>query len=231
MRRLLLCTLMSTWLFVPANSRAQDESREKPLAPGSSALMFQATSDIRLLGFNGGTISWKHHTSPAGAWRVGLTTSASTSSDDLDMTEYNDTSQTSWLRENDQGYLTFSIAIERLHYTNPDRSISLYYGLGPSLAASRKTQTLADARVPYGQAREIVTNSVGIGIGAAFGVECFPHRQIGILGEYAPGLAYTWTKSETTTDNTTGLDRSEKQERNQFELRTSAVRLGVSLYW
>lgn len=204
---------------------------ETPLVAGSKALLFQASSDIRLSGFSGGTVSWKHHTSPAGAWRIGLTTSASTFTEDLDIADDYDTSQSSWLRENDQDNLALSIALERLHYLNTERRISLYYGLGPSLSASRRTQNYRDSRDDFQQQRENVTNSIGIGVGVVLGVECFPHSQIGILGEYNSGLTYSWSKTETTMSSSTSPDRSERMERNQFEFRSGSVRLGISIYW
>lgn len=203
---------------------------ETPLAPGRKALLFQVSSDIRLSSFKGGTISWKHHTSAGGAWRMGFTASASTSDDETDRVIEFDSTEAISLRSSNADFMAVSVAIDRLHYAKPDSRVTVYYGLGPVFDISRRSTDGSEivGSTTYRSVSE--TSEIGFGLGVAIGVECFPHSQVGILGEYASSLAYRWSKSESTYRSSSPT-RIDTRESNRVELRSDAVRLGVSIYW
>lgn len=204
-----------------------------PLRPGGKALLFQASSDIQLSSFNGATISIKHHTSASGAWRLGMTASFSTSTQESEEVMIVSDPPISRLqfREDDRNDVSLSVAAERLRYLNPSGPVSLFYGFGPMLSGSRRTiESSVSTDDGPGSSSKNTTTSLGVGLGGVIGVEWFPHEQIGILGQYGSNLLYSWKKSELETHAGT-QDRTSRIDSNDLTFRPDTVRLGVSVYW
>lgn len=215
------------------SSTATCSADSNPLRSGGKALLFQASSDIQLSAFNGGTISLKHHTSPGGAWRFGMTASFSTSTQEYDEEVLSSNPPgTQWqIREDDRDDVALSLAVERLRYLNPEGRVSFFYGIGPNMSGSRRTyKSVVTYDEGNGASSKSTITSLGVGVGGVIGVEWFPHEQIGILGQYGSNLVYNWkkTESESLSGNQARESRSDS---NELTFRADVVRLGISVYW
>lgn len=238
MKNVLCCAFAMVFLSVPMTGFAQGDHPENSLVAGSKALLFQMASNIKLTEFNGANFSVKRHTSPGGTWRVGLTTSASTSDDESKQVADYDSVQYDRTRETDVDKLAIGVAVERLRYLTPDRPLSLFVGCGPSLSVardSRNSRETVENTIPTKPESvyrsESVSKSVSLGIGAVIGVEWFPHEQIGILGQYGSLVVYKWSKTESENSQPTGPVQRLHQTQNALDFRAEAVRLGIALYW
>lgn len=202
------------------------------LLDGSRALIFQMSSDVRLSAFEGSTISLKKHTSASGAWRLGLTLSAYTQNDESDESFVFDTLLNPAARDEDRDNLSFSATLERLRYLVPERSISPYYGFGPTVGFAW-SKTTAEYTTPSTlRIQDVEHQSLSVGLRGAVGVEWFPHERLSFLAQYASELIYSWSKSDVSDLRVDiGTRTFRRSSQNRFDWRVREVRLGVSAYW
>lgn len=228
--RLLFCVLMCAVLFSGTFCRAQDV--QNSLTAGAWALQFQVLGDFDLAAFDGAMIAVKKHTSPSGAWRLGVDVIVNTT--DRNREERTDSGilpERGSESESDREMV--ALFLQRLFYRNPKSEINLFFGVGPRLGYDRSSVEVHDILDTAVRITKTYRRVWSVGMTGLVGIEWFPHRSISLSGQYATNLVYRnmYESSTTPVIGGEGGTYTSTTDTDTFDLFRDGVRLGLSVYW
>lgn len=200
--------LFALLLSLPQLSFAQSA---EALTGDAEALQFRVTPNFQLSSFQGTLLSYKWHTSPSNAYRVGA--SFALQSQDTQFTD-DDTDPPV------QSNQSIGLRGQYLTYLGGESDIEPYYGVGPQLSYSRQAQ-----EDPAGNS--VTQSTFEIGVNGAAGVEWFVWSNVSFTAEYGASLEYI---SEGQTNDPANGDES-SASRSQWRLGGNGILFGLSAYF
>jgi hypothetical protein len=204
---------------------------EESLRPGSWSLLFEVERDFQLGAYEGFMLSCKRHSSESTALRLGLTFGLMSQSQDLNRETGGNTSGPT-----DLSASSFEFCLTALYIFYPSKigRMNPFIGLGPSV----------------GYELDDVSESgyaLSAGCRGALGVEWFATDNISFVAEYGLSLNYVYRDSDETRDFeryerddgsfvrndrvSDDRDRWNRDINRSFELTSSSVQLGLSVYF
>jgi hypothetical protein len=216
-----------------------DERSDDALRAGSWALQFGISSNFTLISFEGLSISAKKHFSPSRAIRFGTTIAAWTEDVNMDDLYRSQDHQQSSISDADNNSLSWDISALYLFYPGPRDRLSFFAGLGPDFGYSRakhetNTNVIRDGQVIQDaeQNKWTYNRRVYLGLRGVLGAEWFATKRISLIADYSLSTRYMWEKSETSSEYTSGSSSSSTDnDRQRFDLYSSAVQFGISVYF
>ncbi len=196
-------TAVASSLILSTALAAQQPPGANSLAEGAWALQFGIGDNLTLHGFEGTTVSAKHHSSAAHALRFGVSISAG------------------YQNGRDETRSTTDVAVglvaHFLHYPTLGRdrggALQMYWGLGPLLDVNLH-------RAPDSDGESVTERSVSVGAGGTIGAEWFVRPRISLSAEYQTGLTATFSSGSDSAPDDWGL-----------QLGQRGVLFGVSAYF
>ncbi len=205
----------------PVQAQESDLRDANSLKDGSWSVQFEFDSDFKIKSFDGALIALKYHSSDGGAWQIGADLALEDSE-----TEVLDAPYAAPEQRTKRDIKEFTVSITRLFYPDPTSSIGVYFGVGPRLGWGLDHSVEEEDN--YGEFSSIdrEVRKWLAGGAAVFGIEYFPHRRIGILGQYGLTCEYSWERTKYTWDGKTPTTT-----KDGLRIGADDVRMGVSLYW
>ncbi len=230
----LICCCIVGYATVPDAAADKGKGKRRhSLDKGIHALQFEIENDFDLSSFQGSTISFKKHTSDHSAYRVGLSTSFSSSDQTRD--QYENGESVPYARETKTNSFSATVNLQKVFYRSPaSTAIHLFYGLGPKLGFSHSG---SDSRIDSSPSaisdRHSDRDAWTFGLSGVLGVEWFASRDISFLAEYGSALQYDYSKrtDEQTIYGQTTDRNLIKEKSDGFSLNSSAVKFGLSAYF
>lgn len=196
---------------------------KSPFAKGTKALLFQISNNFTLRSFEGGLISFKHHFSEKNALRIGI----SFSGNHDENTDHNVSYPVDTLNQHFKDVnstASFSIYSSYIHYLNNTSVIKTYYGIGLYVGYDHRYLTYDEN--PYNN-----INTWSFGPTGLFGVEWFPHSNIGLIAEYNFSGKLSFGKSYVLNYRSSdGSGIKTHTTTYSYGLGQQNVRLGLSVY-
>jgi hypothetical protein len=199
-------------------------------------MQFEIDDDFQLDRFDGAGLALTRNSSPASAWRLGVSLDGHTSSGDVTGTSSNDsgTTPTSYdLPEDDH----FGIGLDllRLKRFHPDRRFDLELGVGPRIVFDHSKTTQQSSIGDVGiSTDEIRSSTQQYGVIGRLGVEVFVARSLSLHAHYGTFFGYRHLSQTIDSDQAfydgTARHVLTDQTLNQWSLDNLGVTLGVSAY-